>query len=182
MKKNTLFSLALAFLAIFLFSCASARPVTTDIVEKYPLTPIEEIITSERTVQELMSDTRQYFKKNYIGISTAASQVDSTLISMRFYPTVDSAADSNVLYTCDFNVIVEFKDDGRMRFSTENVYIGMATSARKIQVGGHDWMMPQLGIDTDAIRIAAGKKYNEIITEMKETLQRIAAGKNEYTW
>ena len=186
-KKNIVPVVAISTIfAVFMvlsLACASTpKAVSTEICDNYPMQPVEEIIQSERTVQELMSDVRQYFKKSYVDCSTNATQTDATLISMRFYPTVNKMASGSIINTCDFNVNVEFKDDGRIRFSTENIYVGQASSRGKEIYGGHDWMYPQVGVDTDKIRTEAGKKYNEIVKEMQETLHRIAAGKTEYTW
>ena len=174
-------------LVILLFSCASTpKAVSQEIMDEYPILPVEEIMQSSRTVQELMSDTRQYFKKSYSDISADVVQTDPTLISMRFYPMweLKSMGQQVGWATCDFHVIVEFKDDGRMRFTTENISVCQVISKGrgKQQIGGHDWMYPQLGVDTDAIRITAGEKYNQVVKEMSATLHRIAAGKTEYTW
>ena len=174
MDKKLIF-LVTAFLSLFLFSCETTKSVPAEIAEKYPLLPVEEIIESSRTQQELMSDIRQYFED--IG-SVLYKETDISLISTGFALELGEKYASADTF-CTFRVSTEFKNDGdirRIRFRTTNV---------KYSLGEHDSFMELYGISTEKeleYRIIAGEKYNKLVKEISETIHRIAQGKTEYTW
>lgn len=162
-------------LSLFLTSCETTKSVPAEIAEKYPLLPVEKIIESSRTQQELMSDMRLYFED--IG-STLYKETDASLVSVGFALNLgEKYAGADTF--CTFGVNTEFKDDGvvrRIRFRTANI---------KYSLGEHAWFTELYGIDTEKelqYRIIAGEKYNTLVEEIIEMIQKIAEGKTKYTW
>ena len=173
-KKN--FFIMGCLLSLILTSCETTKSVPSEIAEKYPLLPIEEIIESSRTQQELMSDIRQYFED--IG-SSLYKETDISLISTGVVIGLGEEWMKDVETYCTFKVNTEFKDNGDIR------RIRLRTMDVKYSIGEHNTMIEVYGVSDEKelrLRKIAGEKYNKFVKELRETIHRIAQGKTEYTW